>query len=431
MRSVESVMQGIRAIFENKLRSSLTLLGIMIGIAAVLAMVSISDGARQIVMSDIERIGGNNQFSIFKDRWSRRGGRFRRNTSPEYMVYDDVLAIERECPSVIAVIPRVPQFRGVSISTGKGMEARETRAGYQGTTKALMESWAWYPEDGRFVEESDEIDWNRAATIGVDVADQLFPEEDPVGMQVKIGGERFTVVGVMTSRGTSIQYGWNLDNMVFIPLSTAQVRFRGNDEVPMVSVQAVSTDKIPKAMAEVEAVLKRRHNGDTFFRMWAPGTENLEFVTTVSTLLRVVLGTIAGFSLFIGGVGIMNIMLVSVTERTREIGLRKALGGRRRDILIQFLIEAATLCLVGGFLGIAVGVGFGVGSAKVISNPVIGGFIGGLLGVRGDWGAWPGSISIPWILISIVVSLAVGLVFGLFPAWKAARLTPIDALRHQ
>ncbi len=431
MRSLESVMQGIRAIFENKLRSSLTLLGIMIGIAAVLAMVSISDGARQIVMSDIERIGGNNQFSIFKDRWSRRGGRYRRNNSPEYMVYDDVLAIERECPSVLAVIPRIPQFRGVRISAGDGMAARETRAGYQGTTTALMESWAWYPDDGRFVQESDEIDWNRAATIGVEVADVLFPEEDPVGMQVKIGEERFTVVGVMSQRGTSIQYGWNLDNMVFIPLTTAQKRFRGNDEVPMVSVQAVSTDKIPDAMAEVEALLKRRHNGDMFFRMWAPGTENLEFVTTVSNLLKVVLGTIAGFSLFIGGVGIMNIMLVSVTERTREIGLRKALGGRKRDILIQFLIEASTLCLVGGFLGIVVGVLFGVGSAWVISNPKIGGFIGPLLGFRGDWVAWPFSISYLWIAICVVVSLTVGLVFGLFPAWKAARLTPIEALRHQ
>ena len=431
MRSAESVLQGIRAIFENKLRSSLTLLGIMIGIAAVLAMVSISDGARQIVMSDIERIGGNNQFSIFKDRWTRHGGRFRRNTSPEYMTYNDVLAIERECPSVLAVIPRIPQWGGTRISTGQGRESRETRAGYQGTTQALMESWAWYPGDGRFVQESDEIDWNRVATIGLEVAEQLFPDSDPVGMQVKIGEERFTVVGVMTKRGTSIQYGWNLDNMVFIPLTTAQKRFRGNDEVSMVSVQAVSTDKIPDAMAEVESVLKRRHNGDMFFRMWAPGTENLEFVTTVSKLLRVVLGTIAGFSLFIGGVGIMNIMLVSVTERTREIGLRKALGGRRKDILIQFLIEAATLCLVGGFLGIAAGLIFGSGSAWIISNPKIGGFIGPLLGFRGDWVAGPFSISVPWIIICVAVSLLVGLIFGLFPAWKAARLTPIDALRHQ
>ena len=127
----------------------------------------------------------------------------------------------------------------------------------------------------------------------------------------------------------------------------------------------------------------------------------------------------------------MNIMLVSVTERTREIGLRKALGGRKRDILIQFLIEASTLCLVGGFLGIVVGVLFGVGSAWVISNPKIGGFIGPLLGFRGDWVAWPFSISYLWIAICVVVSLTVGLVFGLFPAWKAARLTPIEALRHQ
>ena len=157
----------------------------------------------------------------------------------------------------------------------------------------------------------------------------------------------------------------------------------------------------------------------------------MEFILKLSSMLKVVLGGIAGFSLFIGGIGIMNIMFVTVTERTKEIGLRKALGARRFDILLQFLIEASVLCIVGGLLGIGAGLGFGWGSAKIISNPLIGGFISPLLGFRGEWVAWPWAISVPWILISMGVSVAVGLFFGLYPAVKAARLTPIEALRHQ
>ena len=430
MRILESIAQGVRAIFENKLRSLLTLLGIAIGIAAVLGMVSISDGARQIIMADIERIGGNTQFMMFRSSHIERNGRWVRNNSDEHFDYDDVLAIERECPSVEQVIPRIPRWRGERISSGGGLSARETRAGFQGVTTALQEGMEWDTSVGRFIDDTDDIDWNRIAVIGSTVAVELFEDEDPVGSQIKVSGQPFTVVGVMEERGKSIQYGWDLDNTVMMPLSTVQARYEGNDSIHMLTVKAVSAEKIPNAMAEVKRVLDRRHNGEEFYRMWAPGLDSLEFVTTLSNLLRVVLGTIAGFSLFIGGVGIMNIMLVSVTERTKEIGLRKALGGRKRDILTQFLIEASALCLVGGIAGVALGVSFGVGSAQIISNPAIGGFIGPLLGFQGDWVSWPFNISSFWIVVSMAVSLAVGVLFGFLPAWKAARLDPIHALRH-
>ncbi len=430
MRTLESIAQGFRAIFQNKLRSTLTLLGITIGIAAVLGMVSISDGARQIIMADIERIGGNNQFMMFRSSHIQRNGRWMRNNSDEHFDYDDVLAIERECPSVKRVIPRVPRWRGERISAGAGETARETRASFQGVTTALQEGMDWDTSIGRFIDETDDIDWNRIAVVGSTVALELFEDADPVGSQINISGQPFTVVGVMEERGRSIQYGWDLDNTVMMPITTAQARYEGNDSIHMMTIQAVSSDKIPNAMAEVRRILDRRHNGEEFYRMWAPGLDNLEFVATLSSLLRVVLGTIAGFSLFIGGVGIMNIMLVSVTERTKEIGLRKALGGRKRDILLQFLIEASTLCFVGGIAGVALGVSFGVGSAKIISNPAIGGFIGPLLGFQGDWVSWPFNISTPWIVLAMGVSLAVGVVFGLWPAWKAAKLEPINALRH-
>ncbi|MBM3215196.1 FtsX-like permease family protein [Candidatus Poribacteria bacterium] len=431
MRSLEGVLQGFRGIFENKLRSGLTTLGITIGIAAVLSMVSISDGAERIILDDLEKLGGNNQFGLFRSDWVEKNGRWQRNTSSEYFTYDDVLAIERECKSVLRVIPRVPRFGGVRMTAGSGAAATETMAGYQATTETFMEGMKWRPEEGRFITEDDNIDWDKVVVVGSTVAEELFGDADPLGAEMKIGNDRFTVVGVMEPRGTSIQFGFELDRTTIIPLSTAQRRFNGNDQVPMLTVQAVSTEKIPKAVEEVQRLLKRRHGSDDFFNTWLPGGQNLEFVTKLTRMLRWVLGGIAGFSLFIGGVGIMNIMLVTVTERTKEIGLRKAIGARRRDILTQFLIEASTLCITGGVLGLILGILFGWGSATVMSSPQIGGFVGGLLGFQGKWVAWPWSVPVVWIFISMGVALAVGVFFGLYPAWKAARLTPIEALRHQ
>jgi putative ABC transport system permease protein len=431
MRSMEGITQGFRGIFANKLRSSLTTLGITIGVAAVLAMVSVSDGAEKIILADLQKLGGDNHFGMFRSGWIERNGRWQPNRSPEYFTYNDVLAIERECPSVLRVVPRIPRFGGMRISAGQGLSTSETMAGYQATTRSFMEGMRWYPEDGRFLKEDDIVDWNKIVIIGSSVAEDLFGDADPLGAEIKLGKDRFTVVGVMEARGTSIQYGWNLDRTTIIPLTTAQRRFNGNDRVDMLTVQAVSTEKIPKAMEEARRVMRRRHGPEEFYRMWAPGGENLEFVIKLSKMLRLVLGGIAGFSLFIGGVGIMNIMLVTVTERTKEIGLRKAIGARRRDILVQFLIEASVLCLAGGAAGLGIGIGFGWMSSKVLSDPRIGGFVGMLLGFQGQWVAWPWSVPVAWVVASMCVALAVGLFFGIYPAVKAARLTPIEALRHE
>jgi putative ABC transport system permease protein len=431
MRSLEGVLQGFRGIFENKLRSSLTTLGITIGIAAVLSMVSVSDGAEKLILADLEKLGGDNQFGMFRSDWIEKNGRWQRNTSGEYFTYDDVLAIERECKSVLRVIPRVPRFGGVRMTAGRGIGTRETMAGYQATTTSFAAGMKWDTQEGRFLTEDDNVDWDKVVVIGTTVAEELFGDEEPLGQEMKIGNERYTVIGVMEPRGSSIQFGFNLDQTTIIPLATAQQRLNGNDYVPMMTIQAVSTEKIPKAMDEVQRVMRRRHGPEQFYNLWTPGTQNLEFVTKLTRMLRLVLGGIAGFSLFIGGVGIMNIMLVTVTERTKEIGLRKALGARRRDVLVQFLIEASVLCMTGGFVGLALGVAFGWGSAKVMSSQAIGGFIGGLLGFQGKWVAWPWSLPIEWMFLSMGVALSVGLFFGLYPAWKAAKLTPIEALRHE
>ncbi|MEO2002680.1 MAG: FtsX-like permease family protein [Candidatus Poribacteria bacterium] len=268
------------------------------------------------------------------------------------------------------------------------------------------------------------------AVIGGPVAEELFPDSDPIGQEIRVKGVRFTVVGVMADRGKSIQYGFSWGDAIYIPLATAQQRLTGEEEIEAFHVHAVSTAKAPDAIDEVMRLMGRRHGDPDVFEAWAPGTRNLEFVTKMSSMLKGVLGCIAAFSLFVGGVGIMNIMLVSVTERTKEIGLRKAVGAHRRDIFRQFLIEAVVICLAGGILGIALGVGFAWTFARVISSPEIGGFIGPLLGFNEGWVTWPFNVSLPWSLVSMAVSVSVGLFFGLYPAVKAANLTPIEALRR-
>lgn len=431
MLSFEAFGQGLRAILANKLRAILTMMGVAIGIAAVLSMVSISDGAKQIIIADLETLeGGGSVFLLYRKAWVQVNGRWERSKSPERLTYDDLLAIERECPSVDLVRPRVSRWGGVRVTAGSGMDTTETRTGFHGTTRAWAQGMKWGAEHGRFVEPKDDSDRSKVAVIGAPVAAELFGDGDPLGQEIKVDGARFTVVGVMADRGKSIQYGFSWGDAIYIPLTTAQQRLTGDEELESLHVHAVSTAKVRDAIAEIMRLMRRRHGDPDEFEAWAPGTRSLEFVTKMSSMLRGVLGCIAAFSLFVGGVGIMNIMLVSVTERTKEIGLRKAVGAHRRDIFMQFLIEAVVICVTGGVLGIALGVGFAWVFARVISSPEIGGFIGPLLGFDQGWVTWPFRVSLLWSLISVAVSLGVGLFFGLCPAMKAAKLSPIEALRR-
>jgi putative ABC transport system permease protein len=229
--------------------------------------------------------------------------------------------------------------------------------------------------------------------------------------------ERFTIVGVMKPRGRSLRFGWNLDDRVLLPLTTVQERFTGNDRVVMISVQAKSTDLVDQAKEEVKAVIrKRHHNQDNFFNVWEM-KKGMEQLFKISLVIKIVLGIIAGFSLLVGGIGIMNMMLVSVTERTREIGLRKAIGAKRRDILFQFLVEAVFMCSVGGIVGIVMGILAGKGMAGIAVN---------IVKVVPEW---PSVISIHWMIISVAFSALIGIVFGVYPAIKASQLSPIEALR--
>ena len=433
MHIVEGVSVGVSAIRSNKMRSLLTMLGIIIGVASVLAMIAIGDGAKEIVIQDAQKLGGANQLVLYRAWYKRVNNRWVRNRSSEYLKYEDVLAIEAECPSVSAATPRVWKGGGVLIQASGGTE---TRAGWNGVDATYQTAMDWKIKEGRFITDEDVQNAAKICILGDEVATALFGDKSPLGQEIKIArtsssygqsggkdGKRFTVrlivVGTFIPKGRSLRFGWSYDNLVFIPLSTVQKRFTGNDRIDELVVYAHTIDDVPKAVEEVKTVIRKRHrNRDDFigiFEMPA-GIAHLE---KISKIIKITLGSIAGFSLLVGGIGIMNMMLVAVTERTREIGLRKALGAKRLDILLQFLIESVMMCAVGGAIGVGLGILAGKGMALLAVK---------IVKIVPDW---PAVISLEWILISVSVSAIIGISFGLYPALKASSLSPIEALRTE
>lgn len=433
MRLFEGLSIGISAIRANKMRSLLTMLGIIIGVAAVLAMIAIGDGAKVIVMKDAQKLGGANQFTMYRTWYKQVNGRWSRVRSNEYMEYEDVLAIEAECPSVSAVTPRIPEWRGSLIQAADGSE---TRAGYNGVDATYKIAMDWDLQEGRFISDEDVQNATKICVLGDEVATELFGDTSPLGREIKIAKgsgrydkwgrrdskrstERFTVVGTMMPRGRSLRFGWSYDNLVFIPISTVQERFTGNDRIQDIVVYAHTVEDVPKAIEEVKAVIRKRHkNQDDFIRIFEmrSGMAQLE---KISKMIKIALGSIAGFSLLVGGIGIMNMMLVAVSERTREIGLRKALGAKSVNILAQFLMEAVILCGVGGAIGVGLGMFAGEGMAILAVK------------IAKIVPEWPAVVSTQWILISVSFSAMIGILFGLYPAVKASALSPIEALRTE
>ena len=431
MRIIQGIFIGIAAIRSNKLRSLLTMLGIIIGVASVLAMIAIGDGAKEIVQQDVQKLGGANKLVIYRMGWKRVNNRWVRSRSNEYLKYGDVLAIGAECPSVKAVTSKVVNWSGVLIQAPGGTE---TRAGWAGVDTAYKTAMDWDLKEGRFITDEDVENAAKICVIGDEVATTLFGDKSPLGQEVKIARhsdyynrwgrkegrrytERFIVVGTLMPRGRSLRFGWSFDNLTFIPISTAQERFTGNDHIEYILVFANTVEDVPTAIEEVKTVVRKRHkNQDDFigiFEMHA-GMAQLE---KISKVIKITLGSIAGFSLLVGGIGIMNMMLVAVTERTREIGLRKALGAKSFDILLQFLIEAVMMCGIGGAIGIGLGMLAGEGMAVLAVK---------IVKIVPEW---PAVISWQWVLISVSFSAIIGISFGLYPAMKAATLPPIEALR--
>ena len=411
MQILENLISAFSVLRGSKLRTILTLLGITIGIAGVIAMMSFGAGAEKLMMAEIENIGGPSMFGVYRPGYVRKNDRWQRNNSPHYLEMRDLHDILADCPSVeVATVER-------SHPIDFEVEGKHRRTYLRATTKEYQAVRRWQTEYGRFLADTDMDFWNKVCVIGARVWKEQFKGQNPIGEEVSINNKRFTVIGVMESRGDGLEQGRSDDNMIFIPITTAQTRFGGRNRVGAIMARAKSIDLVEQALKEVKTVIMRNHGGDeTFFRTWN-AKKGIEGGKRIIFIIEMVLVIIASVALIVAGIGILNIMLVSVTERIPEIGLRKAVGAKSLDIRLQFLTESVLLCLIGSLLGIAFGAVVGNGFAWAVGH-----FFNEL--------SWPAVITLRAVLISVGAGAAVGIFFGYYPASQAAKMTPIDAIRH-
>jgi putative ABC transport system permease protein len=403
MNFFESINMAVKTLTANKVRSSLTMLGIIIGNASVIAMVGVGQGAQKYASSQFESLGPNVLF-IIPGSEEARG---RSTDLPRTLTYDDAKAIATQVPSVSAVAPQIQSQDTITFSN------RNTNSRVTGTIPDFTAVRSFNVDRGRFITELDVERNNRVVVLGSDVAKKLFDNRNPVGQSIRIRNISFQVIGVMESKGAFL--GDNQDDAVYIPLTTMSSRVVGRTspyglEVSFISLSAKDEAAVSAAQFQISNLLRLRHRiitGDDF--TVRTQKDALEVVGNVTSALTLMLAAIAGISLFVGGIGIMNIMLVSVRERTQEIGLRKAIGASQQDILVQFMIEATILSVVGGILGTAIGVG-GVILVGTLSPLQAG-------------------VSPVAIALAVGVSGGIGLFFGVVPARQAAKLDPIVALR--
>lgn len=419
MKPRDAIVSGIVHLTQNRLRAGLSILGILIGITSVLCMMAIGDGAKLLVADQVDKLGGANQFQ-FTTRYSiiRRG---RRVWTKERFNLGDAHAIEAVCPGVLYVLPKNERYRMLVTSR----QGRETRAFLEGVTANYATGMRWHIQAGRFLTENDTDHALQVCVLGSEAATDLFGADSPLGQEVKVRyywrqvPVRFRVVGVMMPRGLNLRWGWSLDNAMAIPLTTYQERLTGNDYIERLTVFTEPGADMAPIIASARGVLLKRHrNQDDFFRYWIPTGVHSQ-VARIEKVIKIALGSIAGFSLFVSGIGIMNMCLVSVGEKTREIGLRKSVGARQIHIFWQFLTESICLCFCGGVFGIVGGwfAAHGMARLAVRIVPVV--------------LEWPVVLSGHWILISVIFSIFMGVGFGVYPAMRAARLSPIDALRAE
>lgn len=396
---------AFKALRRNRMRTILTALGIIIGVAAVITMVGLGQGASSEVQEQVNRLG-QNVVLVFPGA-RQLGGVSIGGGSANTLTVDDARALRDEIPEVIAASPEVRSQRAVVYGN------RNWATRVYGQSADYLQIRQWPLESGRMFSEEDVERSALVAVIGQTLVEELFEGSDPIGETIRVRGLPLEVIGVLALKGMSLM-GSVQDDIVLVPYTTAFQRISGRSHAMVINVQVYNEQSMTIAQQKITDLLRERHG-------LAPYQENdftvqtqeevAEAATATSRIMTILLASIAGVSLFVGGIGIMNVMLVSVTERTREVGLRLAVGARSPDVLLQFLIEAVVLCLLGGIGGIVLG---------VVATEVIATYAG-----------WPVLFSTEAMVIAVTVSAAVGIFFGFYPAWKASKLDPIVALRSE
>jgi len=405
MKLTATFLMALRALRRNKLRTALTMLGIIIGVLAVIAMVAMGNGATSQVEGQIAALG-QNVILIFSGSFTQGGVRAGWNNAGTLKI-EDAEAIKREVPDAVAVSPEVKTQNQV----GAGNQNWFTNV--QGESPDYFGIRNWEFAEGGSFSDQDVRSANKVAVIGQTIVTQVYGNDDPLGQILRVKGVPFTIVGVLVSKGLSVM-GQDQDDVVIMPYTSAMKRLMGVTNLRSINVQAVSPDKIQSVQDKITQILRQRHNitsdnSDDF--TIHNQQEFTDAATATSRVLTILVVSIASVSLLVGGIGIMNIMLVSVTERTREIGIRMAVGAHGKDILLQFLIEATSLSSMGGIIGIVLG----IGASKLISM----------------FAQWPTLVSPLSVVLSFMFSACVGIFFGFYPAKKAAALDPIEALRYE
>ena len=392
------------SILKNKMRTLLTMLGIVIGVGAVIVMVAVGNGAQTMIESQIKGLGTN--LIVVMPGSTTPGGVNQGAGSFNRLTVEDAEKLSRDGTLFAAVSPVISTRKQIIGGTGNW------RASINGVSAGFPEIRNWTTRSGAFFTDADVKSGRKVAVLGATVVKNLFPDGDPIGGQIQIGSVPFTVIGVMAPKGQNAG-GQDQDDIVLMPYTTAQTRLSGNTRIFQILVSTTSGDDIPAAQAEVTSIMRDAHK--------IPGTEDdftvrnqteiADAATSTTKVMSGLLAAIASISLVVGGIGIMNIMLVSVTERTREIGIRMAIGARGSDVLTQFLVESIVMSVLGGVVGLAVGFG---GAA----------LLGHITG-------WATATPLSAVVIAVAFSAAVGVFFGYYPARKAAGLNPIQALRYE